>query len=371
MTERTWYLNCGAEDVGDRAILVGDRGRVARIAARLDDVSWLNEDRGLTTATGRLGDLRITVSAFGMGAPIAAVVLHELHDAGVGVFLRLGHRDGAAAGADGRPGDRRRGDPRARPPPPPTCRRATRRWATTSWARRCARRPAAAGARWHAGLVDSQDGFYPAMLGAAERHRELRRLGVLALDMETSAVLAIGRALGARAASLCVGDGRRAERRPDGRRRARGRRGHARRGRAGGAGGRSTRWRARERSPSATSTPSPTASRASATPRASRSARRAAHARPASRPTGSRSRSARGTAASPRSSASRAPARRSASGRSWRARSPTSTTCWATRAPTSTASCTRWRASATRSCAPTGRSRTTRSCCSRTRASTR
>lgn len=203
MTERTWYLNCGPEDVGDRAILVGDRSRVARIAARLDDVSRLNEDRGLTTATGRLGDLRVTVSAFGMGAPIAAVVLHELHDAGVGVFLRLGTvmalppvRMGDLVIADGAI----RGEATSAAYVPAGY-PAVGDHELGSALRAAA---AAAGARWHAGLVDSQDGFYPAMLGAAERHRELRRLGVLALDMETSAVLAIGRALGARTASLCV-----------------------------------------------------------------------------------------------------------------------------------------------------------------------
>jgi uridine phosphorylase len=65
-----------------------------------------------------------------------------------------------------------------------------------------------------AGLVCSSDGFYTDMLGAHERHERLRALGVLALDMETSAVLAVARALGGRAASLCAAtvDGRTSER---------------------------------------------------------------------------------------------------------------------------------------------------------------
>jgi uridine phosphorylase len=203
LTQRTWYLNCGAEDVGDRAILVGDRERVGRVAARLTDVRWLNEDRGLTTATGRLGDRTITVSAFGMGAPIAAIVLHELRSLGVGAFLRLGTvmslppvemgdlviADGAVRGESTSAGYVPDGFP-----------------AVGDHELGAALRSAAgaAGARWHAGLVDSRDGFYTHMLGAGDRHATLAELGVLALDMETSAILAVGRALGARAGSLCA-----------------------------------------------------------------------------------------------------------------------------------------------------------------------
>jgi uridine phosphorylase len=203
VTDRAWYLDCTADDVGDHAILVGDRGRVARVADRLDEVAWLNEDRGLTTATGSLGDTRVTVSAFGMGAPIAAVVLHELHQLGVRTFLRVGtvmvlpparlgdlviadagvRREGTSAGyvPDGYPAvaDHDLGvELRA------ACERA--------------------GAPWHATIVESSDGFYTEMLGQDGRLDELQRLGVHALDMETSAVLAIARALGARAGSICA-----------------------------------------------------------------------------------------------------------------------------------------------------------------------
>lgn len=203
MTARAWYLNCGAADVGDRAILVGDRGRVARIAERLDDVRWLNEDRGLTTATGTFGEVRITVSAFGMGAPIAAVVLHELRDLGIRVFLRLGTvmvldppvlgglviAEGALRGESTSDGYAPRGYP------------AVADHGLVALLRGGAE---AAGVAYRSGIVASYDGFYTEMLGDAERHRSLEALGVVALDMETSAVLVAGRALGCRAGSLCA-----------------------------------------------------------------------------------------------------------------------------------------------------------------------
>jgi uridine phosphorylase len=201
--KRAWYLNCGPADVGDCAILVGDPGRVEVVARRLDDVRWLNADRGLTTATGERDGRRVTVSAFGMGAPIAAVVLDELRQLGVGTFLRLGTvmclpplelgqlviADAAVRGEGTSAGYVPPGYPAA---------------ADHELSAALRRSAEAAGASWLAGLVDSADAFYPTMLGQSERHEALRRLGVVALDMETSAVLAIGRALGARAGSLCV-----------------------------------------------------------------------------------------------------------------------------------------------------------------------
>jgi uridine phosphorylase len=209
LTQRAWYLNCTAEDVGDRAILVGDRSRVGRIAELLDDVQWLNEDRGLTTATGARNGSRVTVSAFGMGAPIAAVVLHELHDIGVRTFLRLGTvmglepvELGDLVIADGAVREEATSSGYVPPGYPAVgdfeLGRALRSAATE------------AGLPWHGGLVCSCDGFYTEMLGAHERHEHLRKLGVLALDMETSAILAVARALGSRAASLCAAtvDGR-------------------------------------------------------------------------------------------------------------------------------------------------------------------
>lgn len=201
---RAWYLRCGPEDVGDRAVLVGDRGRVQLLAELLDDPRWLNEDRGLTTVTGRYRGTRITVSAFGMGAPIAAVVLDELAQLGVRAVLRLGT---VMVLPPARLGDLVLADAAVRgeatsatyvPPGYP---------AAADFALSGAVRRAAAGGRRRLlpGVVASYDGFYTELFPVPDgRVADLRRAGVVALDMETSAVLAVGRALGLRAASLCL-----------------------------------------------------------------------------------------------------------------------------------------------------------------------
>ena len=73
---RAWYLKVDSSPAG--AVLVGDRGRVLVAADMLDDATLLNEDRGLTTVVGSWGSTDVIVAAFGMGAPVAAVVMHEL-----------------------------------------------------------------------------------------------------------------------------------------------------------------------------------------------------------------------------------------------------------------------------------------------------
>jgi uridine phosphorylase len=203
VNREAWYLRCRSEDVGDRAILVGDPGRVDLVASRLEDVRWLNAERGLTTATGARDGHRVTVSAFGMGAPIAAVVLDELHQLGVRTFLRLGT---VMCLEPAELGDLVLADAAVRNEATSAAYVPDGYPAAADHELAAALRQAAesAGAALRAGLVDSSDAFYPSMLHASERHEQLLRLGVLALDMETSAVLAIGRALGARAASLCV-----------------------------------------------------------------------------------------------------------------------------------------------------------------------
>jgi uridine phosphorylase len=217
VTQTAWYLGCRPEEVGDRAILVGDRGRVGLVAERLESPEWLNEDRGLTTVTGGYRGKRVTASAFGMGAPIAAVVLHELRALGVHTFIRLGTvmclppvRLGQLVLADGAI----RGESTSGTYVPGG-------FPAVGDHELCAalRRRLGEGDRgWTAGLVATYDGFYTELFALEKgrqpeieaRQEALASLGVVAMDMETSAVLAVGRALGARPASLCLAsvDGR-------------------------------------------------------------------------------------------------------------------------------------------------------------------
>lgn len=210
MQEEAWYLRATPSQVADRALLVGDRGRIERIAARLDDAKFLNDDRGLWTVTGSYGGVPITAAAFGMGAPIATVVLHELQSIGTTTFLRLG----TAMLLDGELGELLLAEAALRGESTSGTYVPDGYPAVADYALQTAirRELAAAEEPWRAGVFASYDGFYTQMLALREQDRasvsarvdELRALDVLAIDMETSAVLAVARALGARAGSLCL-----------------------------------------------------------------------------------------------------------------------------------------------------------------------
>jgi uridine phosphorylase len=212
MSKTAWYIGCPAEAVGDTAILVGDPARIGRLAAHLERPTFPEEKRGLRTVTGWRDGRRITAAAFGMGAPIATVVLHELHDLGVRTFLRIGTAmvahpavlgdfvvaDGALRGEGTSATYASAGYPAL---------------ADHDLAAALRVRLSRQERRWHAGVFATYDGFYTQMFALDDaRHREIevlraemRHYRILAADMETSALLVAGRVLGARVGSLCLG----------------------------------------------------------------------------------------------------------------------------------------------------------------------
>jgi uridine phosphorylase len=210
-TNRAWYIGAKRDEIGDAAILVGDPARIERIAEHMSDVHFIPEQRGLKTVTGTRGGERITVTAFGMGAPIATIVLHELHALGIRNFLRIGT---AMAVSPARLGDFVLADGALR------AEGTSNTYAPLGF-------PAIAdfdlntvlrgrlrtsGKSWHAGIFGTYDGFYTEMFALSGERRQMigklkediRRLGLIGTDMETSALLTAARILGVRASTLCV-----------------------------------------------------------------------------------------------------------------------------------------------------------------------
>ena len=210
--KRSWYLGLTASDIGRHCILVGDPGRVELFAARLDGARVMNEDRGLRTVTGTFADVPVTVTAFGMGAPIATIVLEELASLGAQAILRAG--TAMSTGPDvplgsfvvGLAGYRGEGtSPSYAPPAYPAVADPSLSAAVSA---ELARRDLV----HHDGIIASFDAFYREMLAhnAGEVDRvtaqlaELRRLGVIAADMETAALLVVGSILRVHVGSLCL-----------------------------------------------------------------------------------------------------------------------------------------------------------------------
>jgi len=212
MSKMSWYIGCASDQVGEAAILVGDPARIDRIAARLERPIFPEVKRGLRTVTGWHGGRRLTAAAFGMGAPIAAVVLHELFDLGVRTFLRIGT---AMVTKPAVLGDLVLAEGALRHESTSASYAAAGFPAVTDFAMLSALRTrlSASSWRWHAGVFASYDGFYTQMFAleggqrsaARELVEDMRRYRILAADMETSALLVAGRVLGARVAVLCLG----------------------------------------------------------------------------------------------------------------------------------------------------------------------
>lgn len=209
--KRAWYLGVNSDQVASRAVLIGDPARIHRLANLLDDVQWLGENRMLRTITGTWHGTRVTAAAFGMGAPIATIVLHELFDLGVRSFLRMGtamtlppiQLGDFVVGVDALC---REGTSQAYAGP---CDRAA------ADAGLCANLDAAlsaSGRAWHRARFASYDGFYRDMFAldpadaarVAQTRATLAEQNVHAIDMESSALFAAAATLGARAGTLCV-----------------------------------------------------------------------------------------------------------------------------------------------------------------------
>jgi uridine phosphorylase len=206
-----WYLSCGPGDVADRAVLVGDPGRVELFATHLDDARMVGDNRGLRAVTGATDGVPVTVCAFGMGAPLAVIVLEELAQLGVRTVLRAGTVMTLVPALMGKlvvasAGVREEAVSATYLPPsfPAT--------ADLDLLFRLVVTLEERGERYRIGPVASLDGFYTEMFAARpEREQEvasrlgrLREDGAVAVDMETSAVLAVAARLGVRAGSLCL-----------------------------------------------------------------------------------------------------------------------------------------------------------------------
>lgn len=206
-----WYIGASRNEVGGSAVLIGDPARIERIAAHMTDVVFLPENRGLKTVTGTRNGRRITASAFGMGAPIATIVLHELFALGVRTFIRIGT---AMAVPPAKLGDFVLADGALRAEGTSNTYAPLGYPAIADFDLNTALRARLKmGTRpWHAGLYGTYDGFYTEMFGlSGERRamidklkRDIERLGLIGTDMETSALLVAARVLGARASTLCV-----------------------------------------------------------------------------------------------------------------------------------------------------------------------
>ncbi|GAA4711890.1 nucleoside phosphorylase [Brevibacillus fulvus] len=83
-------LEVNAEDLPQRAIVCGDPRRAEKIASRLTDCRELAFSREYRTFVGKWDGIEVAVVSHGVGSPGAAVCFEELIKGGVTILIRVG-----------------------------------------------------------------------------------------------------------------------------------------------------------------------------------------------------------------------------------------------------------------------------------------
>lgn len=201
---RQYHIKVAPGEVGDVALLPGDPFRVDLIADRLESPRQIAHAREYRTVVGTYKGLSVTAMSTGIGCPSAAIAVEELARCGVHTFIRVGST--AALRTDIEVGDlvvntgtfRNDGTslayaPLGYPAVPDT-------ELTTALTQVAQETAASKGLRVHVGINVSDDAFY------AEGPTWLSRmtaLGLLNVEMESSAVFVVARLRGLRAGMIC------------------------------------------------------------------------------------------------------------------------------------------------------------------------
>ncbi len=208
-TEKQYHINCVAGDVGRYVLLPGDPGRCEAIAKHFDNPVHIGMNREYNIWTGTLLGEKVSVCSTGIGGPSASIAMEELTAIGADTFIRVGTCGGIHL--DVMPGD-------------VVVATGAIRYEHTSleyapiefpavsdfdiaWALKQAGQEL--GYRTHTGVVQCKDSFYgqhspersPVYYDLLQKWESWKRLGVLASEMESSALFVVAAALGVRCGS--------------------------------------------------------------------------------------------------------------------------------------------------------------------------
>ena len=211
--ERQYHIDLVRGELAEYILLVGDPGRVAKVASGFDSVEFERSNREFTTATGSYRGMRLSVMSSGIGPDNTEIVLAEVMEiTDAPTFIRVG--SSGALQPEIRPGDlivsigavrlENTTDFYVHPGYPAIAHR------DVVWALEAA--CIETGAPYHVGMTATASGFY-APQGRAMRTlpvrypdlaEELRRQRVANLEMESSALFVLAGLAGLRAGTVCA-----------------------------------------------------------------------------------------------------------------------------------------------------------------------
>ncbi len=211
--ERQYHIGLERGELAEYVLLVGDPGRVAKVASRFDSVELERSSREITTATGTYRGMPLSCMSTGMGTDNVEIVLAEVMEiTDAATFIRVGSSGalqpeialGDLIVSTGAVRLENTTDFYVHPGFPAVAHR------DVVWALEAACREM--GFRHHVGLTATASGFY-APQGRAMRTLpvrypaladELRRQRVANLEMESSALFVLAHLAGLRSGTICA-----------------------------------------------------------------------------------------------------------------------------------------------------------------------
>ena len=213
MAGRQYHIALEHGELAEFVLLVGDPGRVSKVASRFDRVELERHNREIATATGVYRDMPVSVMSTGMGTDNVEIVLAEVMEiTDRPTFIRIGSSGalqpeialGDLVISTGAVRLENTTDFYVHPGYPAIAHREV------VWALEAASRQL--GVSYHVGLTATASGFY-APQGRAMRTlpvrypelaEELRRQRVANLEMESSALFVLAGLAGLRSGTVCA-----------------------------------------------------------------------------------------------------------------------------------------------------------------------
>ncbi len=202
---RQFHIGVAPGEVSTIALMPGDPFRVPLVAEYLEDAREIAHKREHRTMVGTYRGHAITVTSTGMGCPSTAIAVEELARCGVTSFIRIGSTAALQPGIE--PGDlivsegtfRNDGTtdayvPKGYPAVPDL-------EITLALERFARERGPIHGLAVHAGLNVTDDAFYAESPAWTE---QMSGLGLLNVEMESSALFVVARQRGLRGAMICA-----------------------------------------------------------------------------------------------------------------------------------------------------------------------
>ena len=88
--KKQYHIQLSPGDIGDYVLLPGDPARSDRVAKYLDNAELMANNREHRTFTGTYKGVKISVTSTGMGCPSAAIASEELANIGAKYLIRIG-----------------------------------------------------------------------------------------------------------------------------------------------------------------------------------------------------------------------------------------------------------------------------------------